>query len=111
MWGEVIFAVYLPTAICSDAKKTGIMKSIILFYLKDCPYCKKAFRYISELTAEHPELAQVPITAIEESEQPEVADKYDYYYVPTFYIGTEKAHEAGIFKPEVEALLRKALNA
>ena len=87
------------------------MKPITLFYLKNCPYCQKAFRYLSDLSAEHPKLAQVPVTAIEESEHPDVADKYDYYYVPTFYIGDEKAHEAGIFKPEVEALLRKALES
>ena len=85
------------------------MKPVKLFYLKNCPFCKKALRYIEEARAAHPELAAVEIEMIEESEQPEVADRFDYYYVPTFYVGGRKVHEGGIFPDEVEALLRQAL--
>ena len=46
---------------------------------------------------------------IEESEQPDVADRYDYYYVPTFYVGGRKVHEGGIYPDEVEAVLREAV--
>lgn len=73
------------------------MKPVKLFYLKNCPFCKKALRYIEEARAAHPELAAVEIEMIEESEQPEVADRFDYYYVPTFYVGGEKVHEGGIY--------------
>ncbi|EPT33400.1 thioredoxin family protein [Phocaeicola abscessus] len=85
------------------------MKPITYFYLKECPFCKKAFRYIEELKREHPELQTVEIDTVEESEQPEIADRYDYYYVPTFYVDGKKVHEGGIFKEEMEAVLRKAL--
>ena len=85
------------------------MKPITYFYLKECPFCKKAFRYIEELKREHPELQTVEIDTIEESEQPEIADRYDYYYVPTFYVDGKKVHEGGIFKEEMEAVLRKTL--
>lgn len=85
------------------------MKPVKLFYLKNCPFCKKALRYIEEARAAHPELASVPIEMIEESEEPEVADRYDYYYVPTFYVGDEKVHEGGIYPEEVERVLRRAL--
>lgn len=85
------------------------MKPIKLFYLRTCPFCKKALRYIDEAKAAHPELAAVEIEMIEESEQPAVADAYDYYYVPTFYVGGVKVHEGGIWPDEVEAVLRKAL--
>ncbi len=85
------------------------MSTITLFYLKNCPYCKKAFRYIAELKAEHPELEQVDINAIDEEENPDVANAHDYYYVPTFYVNRQKVHEGGIFKQEVESLMRKAL--
>lgn len=85
------------------------MKPIKLFYLANCPFCKKAFRYIEELQAEHPELRGIEMETIEESKEPEVANQHDYYYVPTFYIDGVKVHEGGIFKEEVEALLRKAL--
>ncbi len=85
------------------------MKSVKLFYLKNCPFCKKALRYIEELKAEHAELAAVDIEMIEESELPDVADKFDYYYVPTFYVDGVKEHEGGIYPEEVERILRKAL--
>ena len=85
------------------------MKPVKLFYLKNCPFCRKALRYIDEVKAAHPELAAVDIELIEESEQPAVADGYDYYYVPTFYVGGVKVHEGGIYPDEVEAILRKAM--
>lgn len=85
------------------------MKHVRLFYLKNCPFCKKALRYIEELKAAHSELAAVEIEMIEESEQPEVADRFDYYYVPTFYVDGVKEHEGGIYPEEVERILRKAL--
>ena len=85
------------------------MKRIQLFYLKNCPFCKKAFRYIEEAKAAHPELQSLQIERIEESEEPALADQYDYYYVPTFYIDGVKVHEGGIYPEEVEPLLRKAL--
>ncbi len=87
------------------------MKPVKLFYLRNCPFCKRALRYIDEAKTAHPELAAVEIELIEESEEPEVADRYDYYYVPTFYVGGEKLHEGGIYPDEVEAVLRKALEA
>lgn len=85
------------------------MKHVRLFYLKNCPFCKKALRYIEDLKAAHAELAAVEIEMIEESEQPEVADRFDYYYVPTFYVDGVKEHEGGIYPEEVERILRKAL--
>lgn len=83
---------------------------IRLFYQKNCPFCKWAFKYIEELKTEYPEFQKLSIEAIEENENPELADKYDYYYVPTFYLGEEKIHEGGIYKEELEALLRGVLN-
>ena len=59
------------------------MKPVKLFYLKNCPFCKKALRYIEEARAAHPELAAVGIEMIEESEQPALADTFDYYYAST----------------------------
>ena len=85
------------------------MKPIILFYQARCPFCKRALKYIDELKEEHPELQMLSIEMIEETQQPDVADRYDYYYVPTFYIDGVKAHEGGIYKNEVEALLRQAM--
>ncbi len=85
------------------------MKPVMLFYQRQCPFCKKALRYIDEVRERVPELRAVEIEMIEETEQPEFADRFDYYYVPTFYVGGEKVHEGGIYAEEVESVLRKAL--
>lgn len=85
------------------------MKNVKLFYLKHCPFCKKALRYIDEAKVKYAELANVEIEMIEESEQADVADKFNYYYVPTFYVDGVKVHEGGIYPEEVEEILRKAL--
>ena len=87
------------------------MKPVKLFYLRNCPFCKRALRYIDEAKAAHPELAAVGLELVEESGEPEVGGRYGYYYVPTFYVGGEKLHEGGIYPDEVEAVLRKALEA
>jgi len=84
------------------------MKTIQLFYLKDCPFCKRALRFIENLKRQDM-YKPIEIELIEESELPELADQFDYYYVPTFYIDGEKIHEGGIFENEVEEILKKAL--
>lgn len=85
------------------------MKPVKLFYLKNCPFCKKALTYIEQAQAADPALREIAIEMIEESEQADLAETFDYYYVPTFYIGNEKVHEGGIYPDEVAAVLRKAL--
>ncbi len=49
------------------------------------------------------------VEPIEETDEPEVADRFDYYYVPTFFVGDVKVHEGGILPDEVERVLRMAL--
>ena len=60
------------------------MKAVKLFYQERCPFCKKALRYIEELKEEYPEFQPIEIEMIEETQHPDIADQYDYYYVPTF---------------------------
>jgi thiol-disulfide isomerase/thioredoxin len=84
------------------------MKPVKLFYLERCPFCKKAFGYIEELK-QADEYKNIVIETIEESIHPEIAELYDYYYVPTFYIDEKKVHEGGIFKDEVKTIFEKAL--
>ena len=44
-----------------------------------------------------PEYRDVPIRMIEESREPELADQYDYYAVPSFFDGEKKLFEAHLF--------------
>jgi thiol-disulfide isomerase/thioredoxin len=90
------------------AEKYKNMKLLKLFYLERCPFCKKAFGFIEELKKED-RFKDIEIETIEESVYPEIAELYDYYYVPTFYMDEKKVHEGGIFKDEVKKLFEMAL--
>ncbi len=69
------------------------MKKITLFYLADCPYCHSAERALRELAAEKPAYQSIQVDRIEESREPEIADRYDYYYVPSVFAGEKKLYE------------------
>lgn len=84
------------------------MKPVTLFYQPHCPFCKKALGYLADLQKQEA-YCNVKIELVDELAEPELADRYDYYYVPTFYVDGQKVHEGGIFPDEVEAVLRKAL--
>ena len=73
------------------------MKEVLMFYLEDCGYCAKARRALDELFAANPAYREVPLTRIEESRQPELADQYDYYAVPTYFVDGRKIFEARLF--------------
>ena len=79
------------------------MKDLTMFILPNCPHCKLALKFQQELIEENPD-----ITMIDESAQPEIADKYDYYYVPCWFAGKEKLFEGHAEKADVEKVLRAA---
>lgn len=91
------------------------MQKLTVFYLKSCPYCRKAFDALKELTSEDPRLGGVDLEWIEESESPEIADRYDYYRVPSIFCGDEKLyecdpkHDYSEIKMQFERALRSAL--
>lgn len=75
-----------------------------LFYLKNCPYCCQALAWIQELYQQDAKYQRIPLEMIEESEQSELADTYDYYYVPCFFEGTKKLHEGAITKEAIQKI-------
>ena len=70
------------------------MKKITLFYLETCPYCKNAYKAMKELIKENPLYGEIEVERVEESRNPELTEGYDYYYVPTMFLGTRKMYEA-----------------
>lgn len=76
------------------------MKPITMFIQARCPYCLQARCWMDELFAAHPEYRDIPLTVIDELKQPALADQYDYWLVPTFYMGDKKVHE-GAATPEI----------
>jgi len=89
------------------------MKTLKLFYLTHCPYCRNARKALEELRSENSDYESVAIDWIEESEQPEIADKYDYYHVPAVFDGDKKLYEAnpGESYDDCKAQLKEILDS
>ena len=98
-----------------DDSEVMTMKKITMFYLDDCGYCHKAHKALDELMEENPAYKAIEIKKVEESQEPEYADQFDYYATPTFYVGDQKIFEAHIgmtyeqIKAEVKHVLDTAL--
>jgi thioredoxin 1 len=84
------------------------MKDVQLFIQKSCPFCKQALSWMNELKSENPDYSEVAVTIIDENEQPELANQYDYYYVPTYYVSGTKVHEGAASKSIVKEVFEKA---
>jgi len=85
------------------------MKKLQFFMFETCPYCQKAIRLMNELRAENPAYAAIQMETIDEKKDPATADKYDYWYVPTFFLDGKKLHEGDITKQQMEEVLKAAL--
>ena len=78
------------------------MKKITMFHIEDCRYCDFARKAIEELRAENPAYKEVEIEMINENEHPEIIENYDYWSVPSLFIGKDKIFEAALFMPYEE---------
>ena len=76
------------------------------FVLSGCPYCAQARELIAELRAENPAYDAIELDVIDESVESELADRYDYYRVPSFFKGEEKHYEANPLWPRAEVKRR-----
>ncbi len=86
------------------------MQKLKIFYLEGCPYCRMAVKAVEALRSEHPADRSAEIEWIEESSFPEVADHYDYYYVPSIFYGDDKLYECSP-KDDYEEIKRQIENA
>lgn len=77
-----------------NGERRGATKSLTIFHMAGCPYCRKARQALDELLEENPTYRAVPIEWVEENEQAELANQYDYYSVPSIFKGKEKLYEA-----------------
>ncbi|MBQ5760466.1 MAG: prolipoprotein diacylglyceryl transferase [Clostridia bacterium] len=92
-----------------EIKEETEMKELTLFMLPRCPHCKLAIKFQEELMAEHPEYQNIKITMIDEAKEAALAEQYDYYYVPSYFVGKEKLFEGHAEKADVEAVFKKVL--
>lgn len=85
------------------------MKEILLFVMKGCPHCARALKLQEELLAEHPQWQEIPLRVVDERQEKALADAYDYYYVPCYYVGDEKLHEGRAGREDIERVFQTAL--
>lgn len=86
------------------------MKKITMFMFEGCPHCKKAKEMMAKLLELRPEYREVPFEMIDEKKNPEIAEKYDYYYVPTFFVGDDKIAEGVPSEAKIEEVFKKAFD-
>lgn len=63
---------------------------------------------MEELKKENPKYEEVEVKIIDEGVNPEIANTYDYYYVPTYYVDGVKVHEGVATKEKVREVFEKA---
>ncbi len=85
------------------------MKEITMFMTKWCPYCRRAIDMIGELQKENEQYGKLKITMIDENKDRKLANQYDYYLVPTFYIDGTKIHEGAASKEDIRKVFDKAV--
>lgn len=64
---------------------------------------------MEELKEENPKYSQVDLKIIDEGLHPDIAEKYDYYYVPTYYIDGKKVHEGVATRDIVRNIFKEAV--
>jgi thioredoxin 1 len=87
------------------------MNKIVMFKLSYCGYCRRALQLIEQAMENHPEYKCIEIEYVDEEREQKRARQHDYYYVPTFYIGSEKIHEGPVTDKDIDHILRRALES
>ena len=85
------------------------MKELTYFRLSLCPYCRRAEKYIKELKDEYPRYNDVKINMVNENKDRQTAGRYNYWYVPCFYLEGQKLHEGAASKEDIKKVLDAAL--
>lgn len=85
------------------------MKELTFFMLPSCPHCRLAQSFLDALKKENPAYAEIPIRRVDESREVALANSYDYFYVPSFFIDKKKLFEGHMEKEDVRAVLDAAL--
>ncbi|MEL7647118.1 MAG: thioredoxin family protein [Sedimentibacter sp.] len=85
------------------------MKKVTMFYLENCPHCRRAFKMVEELKAQNPGYEIIDFEFIEESKNVQAASAHDYYYVPAFFVGGRKIHEGVPSMEKIEEVLKAAM--
>lgn len=87
------------------------MKKIELFILRNCPFCIQALNWQEKILNENPKYKDIPIEIIDENEEYERANSFNYYYVPSYYVDGIKVHEGVATREKIENVFERAFNS
>jgi glutaredoxin len=65
------------------------MNKLIYFKIPSCPFCRQADRFLEELMQENEKYRDIPIQIVDETSERVLANSYNYYYVPTFFLAVK----------------------
>ena len=85
------------------------MKKITLFVLRNCPFCIQALEWQQGILKENKDYQKIPLEIVDEAEEYDRAEGYDYYYVPSYYIDDQKVHEGVATREKIEMVFEMAL--
>lgn len=77
--------------------------------MESCPYCRQALKMMEQLREKDPRYRAVEVEMIDELRHPDIANRYDYYYVPTYYVDGKKLHEGVPTISAVQHVFEEAL--
>jgi glutaredoxin len=78
-----------------------------IFILKNCPHCVDLLQWVKELYIEDSSYQDIEIEYIDEQESADIADQYDYYYVPSIFLDELKVHEGVASKEIIKSILKQ----
>lgn len=84
------------------------MNELYYFKLKSCPYCIRVDGFLEELLDEE-RYNSIKIRTIDESIERDLANSYNYYLVPSFFLNDKKLFEGIMTKEDVKKVLEEAL--
>lgn len=90
--------------------------NLLFFFQPGCPYCRQAEKLLAALCEEHPEFKKIKIRRVDETRESAYADSFNYWYVPSFFLGGKKLYEANSTESEntmrqkLQTVLRTALS-
>ena len=80
-----------------------------MFYLPSCPYCRRADQMTKELLEQEPKYRAIELEKIDESREAALAEQYDYYYVPAYFVGKQRLFSGAPEREDIERVYREAL--
>lgn len=85
------------------------MKPVLMFIIRSCPYCREALSWMEDLKNENVKYSDINISIIDENAHPDIAGRYDYYYVPAYYVDGHKVHEGAATRNTVRSVFENAI--